>query len=125
MTDLHGKRILLADDDPDLRNLLREIFEDLGVEWTEVVDGEEALRVAQEKPFDLILLDVMLPFIDGYRVATELTAKLGERCPKILIITCRDLTREAPLAVMSGAVATLQKPFMAKDILEKVSDLLG
>ncbi len=119
------KRILVADDDPDLIDLLKL---DLGAEGYEVltaVNGKDALQTAMGEKVDLILLDVMMPYIDGYHVAYELTSKLGAKCPKIIIITSRDTAREKGIALMSGAHEVLQKPFEMAVLHERISTILG
>ena len=88
------KRILIADDDPDLRELLKMDLDSQGYEVLTAADGKDALQIALAEKLDLILLDVMMPFIDGYHVAHEITDKLGEKAPYIIIITSRDLGRE-------------------------------
>jgi len=120
------KRILVADDDPDLLELLKMDLDFQGYEVLAAQNGKEALEMATKEKVDLVLLDVMMPYIDGYHVASELSAKLGNQVPKIVIMTSRDTVREKGIALMSGAVCVLQKPFemaalhkLVKEILEK------
>ncbi len=118
------KRILVADDDPDLLELLKM---DLGFQGYEVLvasNGKEALDVATREKLDLILLDVMMPYIDGYHVASELSAKMGSAVPKIVIMTSRDTVREKGIAMMSGAVSVLQKPFEMTRLHEMIEKIL-
>lgn len=118
------KRILIADDDPDLLELLRM---DLSFQEYEVLtasNGKEALDVAAKEKLDLILLDVMMPYIDGYHVASEISTKLGDGAPKIVIMTSRDTNREKGIALMSGAIEVLQKPFGMAELHERLSKLL-
>ena len=119
------KRILVADDDPDLLDLLKL---DLGFQGYEVVtaaNGKDALQFAMAGPFDLVLLDVMMPYIDGYHVAYELTNKLGSKAPRIVIMTSRDTIREKGIALMSGAVEVLQKPFEMAKLHERIVAVLS
>ena len=119
------KRILVADDDPDLLDLLKM---DLGLQGYEVqtaANGKDALQFATAEPFDLLLLDVMMPYIDGYHVAHELTNKLGSKAPRILIMTSRDTFREKGIALMSGAVEVLQKPFEMSQLHERIAAVLA
>ena len=73
---------------------------------------------------DLILLDVMMPYIDGYHVAYEVTNKLGAKAPHIIIMTSRDTTREKGIALMSGAHEVIQKPFEMAKLHERVAAVL-
>ncbi|MCX5797148.1 MAG: response regulator [Elusimicrobia bacterium] len=119
------KRILVAEDDLDLLELLRTEFTAQGYETLTAVDGKEALRVALAEKPDLILLDVMMPHIDGYHVASEVTSKLGPESPHIIIMTGRDTIREQGIAMMSGAHEVVQKPFAMADLRRRVAAALG
>lgn len=119
------KRILVADDDPDLLDLLKM---DLGFQGYEVLaaaNGKDALQMAMAEQFDLVLLDVMMPYIDGYHVAYELTNKLGSKAPRIMIMTSRDTVKEKGIALMSGAAEVLQKPFEMAKLHERITAVLA
>ena len=119
------KRILIADDDTDLLELLKM---DLGYQGYEVfgaINGKDALQLALSEKLDLVVLDVMMPYIDGYHVAYEVTNKLGANAPRILIMTSRDTSREKGIALMSGATEVIQKPFEMVKLHEKVAALLA
>jgi DNA-binding response OmpR family regulator len=119
------KRILVADDDPDLLDLLKM---DLGFQGYEVfaaANGKDALQMAMSDQYDLVLLDVMMPYIDGYHVAYELTNKLGSKAPRIMIMTSRDTVKEKGIALMSGAAEVLQKPFEMAKLHERITAVLA
>jgi DNA-binding response OmpR family regulator len=97
------KRILVADDDPDLLDLLKMDLSFQGYDVLPAANGKEALQLAVNEKLDLVLLDVMMPYIDGYHVAYEVTNKLGAKAPLIVIMTSRDTSRERGIAMMSGA----------------------
>ncbi len=118
------KRILIADDDPDLLELLRMDLSLLEYEIKTATNGKDALELATKSAFDLIILDVMMPYIDGYHVASELTNKLGANAPTIMIMTNRDTRREQGVAMMSGATAVMQKPFSMVDLHKKIEEIL-
>ena len=119
------KRILVADDDPDLIELLKMDLTLQGYDILLANNGKDALQMAMSEKVDLILLDVMMPYIDGYHVAYEVTSKLGAAAPKILLITSRDTNREKGIALMSGAAEVLQKPFEMDRLHAKIIELLG
>ncbi len=119
------KRILVVEDDPELGDLLEFSLKEKGYEVHRAVTGRQALTKAEELRFDLILLDVMLPEIDGYHVAQAVSQKAVGDVPKILIMTSRDLAREKGIALMSGATAAIQKPFSVQKLAEEVARLLG
>lgn len=119
------KRILVADDDPDLLDLLKM---DLGFQGYEVLtaaNGKDALQIAMNEQLDLVLLDVMMPYIDGYHVAYELTNKLGSKAPRIMIMTSRDTVKEKGIALMSGAAEVLQKPFEMAKLHDRITAILA
>ncbi len=119
------KRILVADDDPDLLDLLKMDLAYQGYEVLVAADGKEALQTALNETLDLVLLDVMMPYIDGYHVAYELTNKLGSKAPRIMIMTSRDTVKEKGIALMSGAAEVLQKPFEMAKLHERITALLA
>jgi DNA-binding response OmpR family regulator len=120
-----GKRILIADDDPDLIDLLESFFRGEGYEVTAKVNGKDALQAAESEKFDLVLLDVMMPYIDGYHVASEISSRYGSDAPKIIIMTSRDTASEKGIALLSGANDVVQKPFSLEEIDAKVKAALG
>ncbi|MBI3551995.1 MAG: response regulator [Elusimicrobia bacterium] len=119
------KRILVADDDPDLLDLLKMDLGMQGYEILEAANGKDALQIAMAEKLDLILLDVMMPYIDGYHVAYEVTNKLGAKAPRIMLMTSRDTTREKGVALMSGAEEVVQKPFEMAALHERISEVLA
>ena len=118
------KRILVADDDPDLLDLLQMDLSHKGYDTMTAANGKDALQVAMAEKLDLILLDVMMPYIDGYHVAYEITNKLGAKAPHIIIMTSRDTTREKGIALMSGAHEVIQKPLEMAKLHERVAAAL-
>jgi len=119
------KRILVADDDPDLLDLLKMDLTYQGYEVLSASNGKEALQTALNEQLDLVLLDVMMPYIDGYHVAYELTNKLGAKAPRIMIMTSRDTVKEKGIALMSGATEVLQKPFEMAKLHERIAAVLA
>ena len=119
------QRILLVDDEPDLVQMISLRLKSVGYEVVTACDGQEALeQVKQTKP-DLLILDLMLPKLDGYKVCRLL--KFDERTKElpILIFTARAQEQDIKLASECGADAYLTKPFEAKVILGKLQELLA
>lgn len=118
-------KILLVDDEPDLVKMVSTRLTAAGYDVIAVYDGQQALeQVKQEKP-DLILLDLMLPQVNGYKVCRLL--KFDERYQgiPILIFTARGQAKDIQLATECGADAYLTKPFEAKVLLTKLQELLS
>ena len=120
-----GKRILIADDDPDIIDLLEAYFKRVGFVVTAKINGKDALHAAETEKFDLVLLDVMMPYIDGYHVASEISSRLGSEAPKIIIMTSRDVASERGIALLSGAADVVQKPFTLDELDAKIKAALA
>ncbi len=125
VTDADKKRILVADDDPDLLELLKMDLSMQGYDILAAADGKTALQIGMSERLDLILLDVMMPYIDGYHVAYELSNKLGAKTPRIMLMTSRDTQREKGIAIMSGAEDVFQKPFEMAALHAKILEILA
>lgn len=107
-------RILLVDDDRDVVEFVRRELVDDGHEVTVAHDGGDGLRAAERAAFDIIILDVMMPFVDGLDVTRRLR-RLGIQTP-ILLLTARDAPEEVVRGLDAGADDYMTKPF-AFDVL--------
>ncbi|MEF3280803.1 MAG: response regulator transcription factor [Elusimicrobiota bacterium] len=114
-------KILVADDETDITDLLKSYFLSMGHECEVVNNGRDALRVASEKTFDVILVDVMMPYMDGYHLTHQITSSL-KNPPIIIIITSRDTQFEKGIAKMSGAYEIVQKPFNLDDLMKTINN---
>lgn len=118
------RRILLVDDEPDLVQMVSVRLTASDYEVVPAYDGQQALdQVKQVKP-DLIILDLMLPKLDGYKVCRLLKFDERTKSIPILIFTARAQVEDVTLATECGADAYLTKPFEAKALLGKIQDLL-
>ena len=117
------KRILIADDDPDLLDLLKMDLSFLGYDIHTATNGREAIEIATKNIFDLVLLDVMMPFVDGYHVSQVLSEKFPDR--KILLLTSRDYDKDKMAIQACGADAHMSKPFDTNELLRLVNDMVG
>ncbi len=113
--------VLIADDEAELLELLRFSLEAAGYQVTTATDGKKALTLAQSQPFDLIVLDVMMPHMDGYHVAQEVSQ--DPKSPPILLLTSRDFGQDQAAIKGSGATAFLSKPFEISELLDVVKAL--
>src|SRR5690606_32901762 len=103
------KRILIVDDEESIVTLLKYNIEQAGFETEACYDGTSALTIAQNKDFDLIVLDIMLPGMDGVEVCKQLRQKQIET--PILMLTARDEEYDRILGLELGADDYLTKPF--------------
>lgn len=116
-----GQRILVVDDEKPIADILKYNLEKEGYTVEEAFDGLEALRRVKEAPFDLVILDVMLPGLDGYSVCREI--RRFSPLP-ILMLTAKDQEMDIVLGLEMGADDYLTKPFGARELLARVRALL-
>ena len=113
--------MLIVDDDPKIRSVLERGLRFEGFDVHVARDGQEALRIARAKPLDLVVLDVMLPGMDGLEIARRL--RRGMNTP-ILMLTARDAVPDRVAGLDSGADDYLIKPFDFEELLARVRALL-
>lgn len=116
-------RILIADDEDTVVKLMRRALEGAGHEVVVAVDGQEALKMAMSQDFNLYILDVRMPRLDGYSLSLSITKKFPGR--KVLLITGLDTQKYESMARASGAATTLAKPFDAAQFMAQVQRLLA
>jgi two-component system alkaline phosphatase synthesis response regulator PhoP len=114
--------ILLVEDEENLQEALKLNLELEGYEVTSSYDGADALRVVQKEHFDLIILDVMLPELDG--IAVVETIRLNNTDMPILILSARNSSADRVLGLKKGADDYLTKPFNLEELLLRVKKLL-
>lgn len=118
-----AKAILIVDDDELRCELLAELLEDEGYEVRIANDGEAGLADVANNPTDLILLDIIMPRIDGVRFLQTLPKKLDNPPPVIVISGSVDSVGGKPLEEL-GVARTVRKPIEPDDLIEQVGDLL-
>ena len=118
-------RVLIVDDEPDLLSVLHFGLEVEGFDVLEASDGEQGLNMAREHTPDLIVLDLMLPRMDGYKVCRAL--KFDERYRRIpvFILSARSGETDRRLALDLGADAFLTKPYDMKDLVSRIRNRLN
>ena len=120
-----GKRVLIAEDEVDLAwverfNLEAEGYE---VEWAE--EGRQTLAVLESFDPHLLILDVMLPYVDGWSVLARLREWPDERRPKVIVVSAATGLADRERALTLGARSFLPKPFDMDDLLELVATTLA
>jgi DNA-binding response OmpR family regulator len=113
-------RILIVDDEMDLVSVLRMGLEIEGFEVIEAMDGEEGLRRARQDRPDLMVLDLMLPKMDGYKVCRALKFDERFRNLPILILSARSGDADRKLALEMGADQFVTKPYEMADLVSKI-----
>lgn len=118
-------RILVIDDELEIRSLLREILEPVGYEVIEAPDGEVGVRLFRENPTDLIIMDIVMPNKDGIEVITDLQSNF--RDVRIIAISGGGMLKKEDYlrkADSLGAFRSLTKPFRPRKLLKTVKEVL-
>jgi DNA-binding response OmpR family regulator len=109
--------ILVVDDQSSVRQLLQEYLTEQGYQVTTAIDGQSAIYEARRNPPDLILLDIMMPKMDGYQF---LRLYRQERQTPVIIITAREEETDAVLGLELGADDYVVKPFRMRELLARI-----
>ncbi len=118
-------RILIIDDEVQIRKMLRQLFEREGYEVFDASDGNEGLKLYRKNPADIVITDLVMPEKEGIETIKE----LYQEFPDVKIIAISGGGRIVPehyleIAKKFGAVRTFSKPFESKDLLMAVKELL-
>ena len=116
--------ILIADDDPDLRDILRSILEGAGFAVQEAVDGAQALSAVRRQPPQLVLLDYMMPHMNGPQVCQQLRQDILLRHVPIIMLTGKSELHDKVYGINAGADDYLVKPFEPQELLARVRMVL-
>ncbi|MFN2595500.1 MAG: response regulator transcription factor [Actinomycetota bacterium] len=117
-------RILVVDDNPDIRLLVSTILQDEGYDVQVAIDGRDALRILETENPDAIVLDVMMPEMDGYGVLRQLRATGRASKARVLMLTARNNEADWLRGYQSGANQYLTKPFDPDELIAAVQKLL-
>jgi len=119
-----ARRVLIVEDELSVRELLRLHLELAGFKIEEIAEGRGALRRTRETPFDLLILDVMLPGLDGISLCRAIRAEGPNTETPILMVTARDAESDKVIGLESGADDYLAKPFGIRELLARVGAIM-
>jgi len=119
--ELHGKHILLVEDNEYNRMLAKSFLRSAHLKVTEAENGEEAIERAQAQEFDLILMDVQMPVMDGFEATQHLRQQLGITTP-IIALTASAINGEKQRCLAAGMNDYLTKPFYEDELIQLVHD---
>ncbi len=120
-----SKRILVVEDQPDNRQIIRDMLVDTGYEIVEAENGQEALAaIAKERP-DLILMDIQLPVMDGYAATRHIKKDPALKSIPIIAVTSYALSGEEKKAREAGCDDYVPKPFSPRQLLARVRHYLS
>ena len=117
-----GKRILLVDDEQQLALALKIRLQSKGYQVEIAVDGRQALDMAEKERPDLVILDVLMPVMDGYSCLRELNSKFGRGKLPVIILTARERMKD--LFELEGIEDYVVKPFDHEDLLIRIDLVL-
>jgi len=118
-------KILLAEDEPDIQFVTRIALEDEGHQIVTVDDGQAAVARALAEPFDVILLDVMMPRLDGLGACQQLQADPRTRDVPVIFLTARSQQFEVQAGLRLGARGYIIKPFDTFTLASEIATLLA
>jgi DNA-binding response OmpR family regulator len=120
-----AKRVLVVDDEPNIVMSLEFLMKRAGFEVQVARNGREALAALEGTPPDLLLLDVMMPELDGYEVCARVRQRTDWSATKIIMLTARGRDAERQRGLSLGADRYVTKPFSTRELVEQAKELLG
>jgi DNA-binding response OmpR family regulator len=120
-----GKRILIADDEPNIVVSLEFLMKRKGHDVRVVSDGEAVLAAVAEFAPDVILLDVMMPRLNGFEVCQRVRENPAWESIKIIMLTAKGRDVDVTKGLALGADAYVTKPFSTRDLVEKIEAITG
>ena len=120
-----AKRILVVDDDEMVRIALNELLRPEGFEVHTVPSGTEALKRIDENSYDLLILDIIMPEMDGFELCKRIREKEGLRETPIVFLTAKSREEDRGRGLEVGANLFLTKPISPEKLLRIISDTMG
>ena len=118
------KKILMADDDLDLCLIFKTVFEHLGYDSVFAVNGAEAVKIATTQKPDLILMDIIMPVMNGYQATRMIRQNPKTRSIPVIAVTALTSSEEREECLKSGCDDYIAKPFTIKDLAFRIEKLL-
>ena len=120
-----SKTVLIVDDEEYIVTSLEYVMKSAGYEVVVAYDGEQAIEKIKATAPDLLILDVMMPKLDGFEVCEKIRANPLWESIRIIMLTAKGRDSERDKGISLGADAYMTKPFSTRDILKRVTELLG
>ena len=121
---MRRQRIVVADDDPIVTKFLSTVFREEGFEVRVAEDGEQALRVVRDSRPDLVILDIVMPYQDGFEVCQQMRAAPLTRQVPVIILSMKEREQDALHAFEVGADDYVRKPFNALELVARARKLM-
>lgn len=116
--------ILIIDDDRDINEILGQLLKLGGFEYIKAETGREGIALVQSKHPDVVILDMMLPDLDGYQICRQITSSRATGCIPVLMLTCMCQQSDQVEGISSGAFRHLAKPFSPETVLTHIREAL-
>jgi DNA-binding response OmpR family regulator len=120
-----NKKVLIVDDEPNIVMTLEYAFKKKGFEVYIARDGSEALNILEFNVPDVVLLDIMMPQVDGYQTLQWIKNNPGLTHTKVIFLTAKNKTSDIEKGMALGVDLYLTKPFSVKKIVNEVNQLLA
>jgi len=120
-----ARRVLVVDDQEDIREMARLVLTGAGYEVATVSSGREALRMARESKFDLVLLDINMPEMDGWATLRLLRADEAHDDLPVAMFSVKSEVRDKVAGLKDGAIDYITKPFGVDELASRVSRILA
>lgn len=117
--------ILIVDDDVDIRTLIQTVLETSGHDITLAASGQEALNKLKRRPYDLVVLDIMMPTMSGYEVLEQIRAMPSRAETPVIVVTAKHDPSGVMREVKGGAIDHIAKPFLPEELEEVVERALS
>ena len=119
------KKILIVDDEPNIVMTLEYTFKKSNYEVFIARDGQEALDILKTNFPDVIILDIMMPMVDGFATLEQIRKDDNLQHTKVMLLSAKNKESDIEKGLALGADAYMTKPFSIKKVVEKVEELLG
>ena len=120
-----SKRVLVVDDEPYIGYLVKMVLNRRGYEVVLALDAQEALSISQESSFDLFLLDIAMPGMNGFELCRRLRSLPHIAQSPVVMLTARGDERAKVEALEAGAMEFMTKPFSPKALQKRVEEIIG
>lgn len=120
-----SQSVLIVDDESYIVTSLSYVMKNAGFEVDSAGDGEEALEKVKAKAPDLVILDIMMPKLDGFEVCKQIRSNPDWNSVRIIMLTAKGRDSEREKGLELGADDYLTKPFSTRDILQRAKDMLA
>ncbi len=116
-------RILVAEDNPSNQKVLQEMLRKIGYRADAVADGKEVLQALKHRLYDLILMDIKMPEMDGITAAKEIYRRWPNQCPKIIAVTAYALAGDREMCIEAGMEGYIPKPVLLEELIEELKNI--